>query len=339
MIINNQILISTSHNPWFNLAVEDYIFRAMPPNQRVLFLWRNSDTVVIGRAQNPWKECNIKKMEQDGVHLARRQSGGGAVFQDLGNTNFTFMAGKPDYNKEISTTIVLKALKDLGIAGRPNGRNDLVIGEGDEIRKFSGSAYRETRDRGFHHGTLLLRANLSRLANYLNPDPKKLQAKGITSVRSRVANLNSINPNIDHQLVCDAIVAAFRAYYSQSPEVEFISPEATPDMPGFSENFAVQKSWDWNFGKSPKFTHTLDERFNWGGVELHLDVKQAHIGAAQIFTDSLDPAPLEFLSEQLKGVVYHPDQIAACIDSVITEFPNNEGELTDIKNWLINAIV
>ncbi|MFT6927991.1 MAG: lipoate-protein ligase A [Psychromonas sp.] len=209
-----RILFSTSNDPWFNLAVEECIFRSMSADHRVLFLWRNANTVVIGRGQNPWKECNTAKMQQDGIKLARRQSGGGAVFHDLGNTNFTFMAGKPEYNKAVSTQIVLDALQTLGINGERNGRNDLVIKDADGIRKFSGSAYRETSDRGFHHGTLLLNADLSQLAHYLNPDPKKLQAKGISSVRSRVANLNTINPDIEHEIVCKAIVQSFCGYFS-----------------------------------------------------------------------------------------------------------------------------
>lgn len=108
-----RLLISDSYDPWFNLAVEECIFRQMPATQRVLFLWRNADTVVIGRAQNPWKECNTRRMEEDNVRLARRSSGG-AVFHDLGNTCFTFMAGKPEYDKTISTHIVLAALNSLG---------------------------------------------------------------------------------------------------------------------------------------------------------------------------------------------------------------------------------
>lgn len=178
-----RLLLSDSYDPWFNLAVEESIFRQMPATQRVLFLWRNADTVVIGRAQNPWKECNTRRMEEDNVRLARRSSGGGAVFHDLGNTCFTFMAGKPEYDKTVSTNIVLTALNALGVAAEASGRNDLVVKTAEGDRKVSGSAYRETMDRGFHHGTLLLNADLSRLANYLNPDKKKLQAKGITSVR------------------------------------------------------------------------------------------------------------------------------------------------------------
>lgn len=334
----SRILISHSNNPHFNLAVEDCIFRSMSADQRVLFLWRNADTVVIGRSQNPWKECNINKMEQDSIHLARRQSGGGAVFHDLGNTNFTFMAGKPEYNKEVSTEIVLQGLKRLGIEGYANGRNDLVVGEGEEMRKFSGSAYKETKDRGFHHGTLLLHADLSRLANYLNPDVKKLQSKGITSVRSRVTNLNSLYPAIDHQLVCDAIVEAFCEYFDEVPVIEEISPEALPDLPGFVEKFAQQQSWDWNFGKSPQFTHTLDERFKWGGVEVHLDLSNAKITAAQTFTDSLFPDPIEQLAGKLVGVTYRPDAIAACVDSVIESFPDHKADLEEMKDWLVKAV-
>lgn len=116
-----RLLISDSYDPWFNLAVEECIFRQMPATQRVLFLWRNADTVVIGRAQNPWKECNTRRMEEDNVRLARRSSGGGAVFHDLGNTCFTFMAGKPEYDKTISTTIVLNALNALASTLTPPG--------------------------------------------------------------------------------------------------------------------------------------------------------------------------------------------------------------------------
>lgn len=334
----SRILLSHSNDPHFNLAVEDCIFRSMPADQRVLFLWRNADTVVIGRSQNPWKECNINKMEQDNIHLARRQSGGGAVFHDLGNTNFTFMAGKPEYSKEVSTEIVLQGLKKLGIEGYANGRNDLVVGEGEDMRKFSGSAYKETKDRGFHHGTLLLHADLSRLANYLNPDLKKLQSKGITSVRSRVTNLNTLYPTIDHQLVCDAIIASFCEHFDETPTIEEISPEALPDLPGFVEKFGQQQSWDWNFGKSPQFTHTLDERFKWGGVEIHLDLKNAQITAAQTFTDSLFPDPIEQLAERLIGVTYRPGAIAACVDSLIESFPDHRGDLEEMKDWLVKAV-
>ncbi|WP_305812105.1 lipoate--protein ligase [Photobacterium leiognathi] len=333
-----RVFISQSTQPWFNLAVEDAIFRNMPADQQVLFLWRNADTVVIGRAQNPWKECNTGKMEQDGITLARRQSGGGAVFHDLGNTNFTFMAGKPQYDKNVSTNIVLSALKTLGINAKATGRNDLVVEVGEDERKFSGSAYRETMDRGFHHGTLLLNADLTRLANYLNPDKKKLEAKGITSVRSRVTNLSDINPDIHHDNVCEAIKEAFFSHYGERVEVEYISPENLPDMPGFSEKYQNQSSWEWNFGNTPQFMHSMDERFAWGGIELHLDVKKGQIIAIKTFTDSLDPAPIELLEAALLNIEYNASAIDNAIIALVKQHPEYTDTLNDIKQWLKNTI-
>lgn len=111
-----------------------------------------------------------------------------------------------------------------------------------------------------------------------------------------------------------------------------------PDLPGFLEKFEQQQSWDWNFGKSPQFTHTLDERFKWGGVEIHLDLSNAHITAAQTFTDSLFFDPIEQLSAKLVGVMYRPDAIAACVDSLIESFPDHKMDLEEMKAWLVKAV-
>ncbi|CAM3934738.1 lipoate--protein ligase A [Aeromonas bestiarum] len=333
-----RLLLSDSHDPLFNLAVEECIFRQMDPNQRVLFLWRNANTVVIGRAQNPWKECNTRRMEEDGVTLARRSSGGGAVFHDLGNSCFTFMAGKPGYDKSISTAIVLDALKRLGVSAFASGRNDLLVATPDGDRKVSGSAYRETQDRGFHHGTLLLDADLGRLANYLNPDPKKLAAKGISSVRSRVANLCELLPGIDHNQLSHALCEAFFAHYGEQVLPEHISPSQLPDLPGFADTFARQRSWEWNFGHALAFSHQLDERFGWGGVELHFDVEKGVIGRAQIFSDSLDPAPLDALAERLVGLAYRREAIAAGLSQLRADFPAQQAELDELSRWLLAAL-
>ncbi|MFD2178966.1 lipoate--protein ligase [Veronia pacifica] len=333
-----RVLISTSVNPLFNLAVEDTIFRSMPTDQKVLFLWRNDNTVVIGRAQNPWKECNTGKMEDDGITLARRQSGGGAVFHDMGNTNFTFMAGKPGYDKSVSTEIVLSALKSFGIDAYATGRNDLVVNIDDTERKFSGSAYREAMDRGFHHGTLLLSADMTRLANYLNPDKKKLAAKGISSVRARVINLSELVPEIEHQTVCQAIQQSFFNYYDEEVEPELISPEKLPDLPGFEEKFTTQSSWQWNFGNTPEFSHQLSERFDWGGVDVHLNVVKGKVTEAKIYTDSLDPSPLEFLSEKLVAQTYTEDGMRETIEWAIEVFPHHKEAMTELGEWLVKAI-
>jgi len=333
-----RLLLSDSYDPWFNLAVEECIFREMTTHQRVLFLWRNAETVVIGQAQNPWKECNTRRMEEDGIRLARRSSGGGAVFHDLGNTCFTFMAGKPEYDKSISTNIILNALKKLDIEASASGRNDLVVQTGEGERKVSGSAYRETADRGFHHGTLLLNADLSRLANYLNPDVKKLQAKGITSVRSRVANLNEFVPGIHHEQICEAVTAAFFEWYGASVEPEIISPDVFPDLPGFPERFARQSSWEWNFGKAPAFSHLLNERFTWGGVDIHFDIEKGNISRAQIFTDSLNPAPLLALADKLAGVRYHTTDVSLACRQIMSLYPAMQAELTELQAWLVRCV-
>lgn len=316
-----RLLLSDSYDPWFNLAVEESIFRQMPATQRVLFLWRNADTVVIGRAQNPWKECNTRRMEEDNVRLARRSSGGGAVFHDLGNTCFTFMAGKPEYDKTVSTNIVLTALNALGVAAEASGRNDLVVKTAEGDRKVSGSAYRETMDRGFHHGTLLLNADLSRLANYLNPDKKKLQAKGITSVRGRVANLVELLPGITHQQVCEAIQEAFFAHYGERVEAEVISPEKMPGLPNFAATFARQSSWEWNFGQAPAFSHLLDERFTWGGVELHFDVEKRPYHAHADFYRQPQPGAVGSAGRQATGMPLPRGYAAEGVRCITRGFP------------------
>lgn len=329
-----RLILSDSHDPWFNLAVEECIFRHMTTSQRVLFLWRNAQTVVIGRAQNPWKECNTRLMERDGIRLARRSTGGGAVFHDLGNTCFTFMSGKPEYDKSISTSIMLDCMRRLGVEARATGRNDLVIDTPDGERKISGSAYRQTADRGFHHGTVLLHADLRRLAHYLNPDTKKLQTKGIASVRSRVANVAEYVPGIDHDNLCQSVQQAFFAYYGESATPEHISPKNTPDLPGFVAQFRRQMSWSWNFGAAPTFRHLLDTRFTWGSVELHLDIENGEISRCCIFTDSLNPMPLEALAERLPGVAYQAKTMAACCRQLLALWPEERESLMAVADWL-----
>ncbi|MGO2304197.1 MAG: lipoate--protein ligase [Providencia sp.] len=333
-----RLLISESFDPWFNLAVEETIFRQMSADQRVMFLWRNADTVVIGRAQNPWKECNTRRMEEDNVRLARRSSGGGAVFQDLGNTCFTFMAGKPEYDKTISTQIIVNGLAQVGIDAQVSGRNDLVLNTDNGPRKISGSAYRETRDRGFHHGTLLINTDLNRLANYLNPDPKKLQAKGITSVRSRVANLCELVSDISHEKVCEGIINSFFSHYGETVVAEYISPDKLPDLPNFAETFAKQSSWEWNFGQAPAFSHYSDTRFSWGGIEFHFDIEKGVITRCQFYTDSLDPSPLEWMSNQLTGRVYQANTIRTLIQQMTQQWPDLAEQLADLEHWLVHEL-
>ena len=237
-----RILVSDTFDPAFNLATEDYIFRDMNPDEPVLFLWRNEKTVVIGRFQNPWTECHTQKIEEDGITLVRRQSGGGAVYHDLGNTNFTFMSSRATYDKEANSKLIIEALSYFGVTAFTSGRNDILATTSDGDKKISGSAFKETKDRCFHHGTLLIDADLSKLANYLNPHQKKLVSKGITSVRARVINLVEINPTITHETLSEKIIELFQQFHQTNAVVEHLSRhelEKSPQMMEYFKKYSI----------------------------------------------------------------------------------------------------
>lgn len=157
-------------------------------------------------------------------------------------------------------------------------------------------------------------------------------------MRSRVANLTEIDPAINYAAICDAVTESFFDYYQARCQPERISPAALPDLPGFTEQFARQSSWEWNFGRSPDFSHLLDTRFAWGGVEIHFDVERGVISRCQIFSDSLNPAPLEALATQLQGVAYRPDALAAAVARLQTAWPAQHEELSQLKSWLTASV-
>jgi lipoate-protein ligase A len=332
-----KVLISNSHNPWFNLATEDWIFKDLNPDTHVLFLWRNQETVVIGRFQNPWTECRVKDMDDDGVILARRQSGGGAVFHDLGNTNFTFLSSKENYSKEANTRIITNAIKQFGIDAYASGRNDILIThpEDKSERKISGSAFKEKKDRSFHHGTLLIDADLTKLGNYLNPDKKKLEAKGIKSVRSRVANLSHVCSDITHESLSKEIISEFFKYYQNECEVQILDEEALRNTTALMEYYNHLKDWNWRFGETPKFTHTMEERFTWGGIEAHLNVKHGVILAAKIYSDSLHPEMIEMLNKTFVGKHYNEVGLTSALEETKIELPMIGEYLDELKSWLV----
>ena len=187
-----------------------------------LFLWRNEPTVVIGRCQNPWKECNVQAMQAKGVHLARRSSGGGAVYQDLGNTNFTFLSSTENFDKIRNSGIIIDALSKWGLRATTSGRNDIVVGPDDAPLKISGAAYKLSPPRALHHGTLLIDVDMGALSALLNPNKLKLQSKGVASVAARVTNLKKLDAGITHETLSEAVIAAFCNHYSSGP----VTPQA-----------------------------------------------------------------------------------------------------------------
>lgn len=333
-----KVLISDSHSPQLNLATEEWIFHNMDPSSQVLFLWRNDNTVVIGRNQNPWSECNLAQMKEDKVNLARRTTGGGAVFQDLGNTNFTFLSPKDSYKRENNVQVIFDALKTFGIQGEASGRNDLLIPFPDGPRKFSGSAYREKKDRAFHHGTLLLHANLTRLGNYLTPNPKKLQAKGKESVRARVANLTEINPDVNHDLVAKAIVESFEKFYGAKADIEALNMTSLQQIPELKAQFDLLSSWEWLYGNTLEFSHKMDEYLSLGFFDFQFKVEDGVIKDLKIFTDCLYPAITEELTTALRGQLYRGEAVRDAFTQIRSNFTDLGDGLKELESWLCRQI-
>lgn len=303
-------VFTAEHNdPWFNLATEDWLFKTFPPDQHILFLWRNKPCIVIGRFQNPWNECNLAAMEQDGVVLARRQSGGGAVYHDLGNTNFTFMSPSSEYDIQRNFTIIIDALAKLGIKAIQSGRNDILV----EGKKISGSAFRKTSQRAFHHGTLLINSDMAKIPTYLTPDKAKLKSKGIRSVASRVANLTEFNPALTHDSLSEAILSSFFSTYGKTCEIEDLTIERLSKIESLYETYQKYADWNWRFGTTPQFDHPISGRFTWGGITLDFDVQSGKIHDVNIFSDALSVEFIEFLHTALPGTDYSMPAILAVL--------------------------
>ncbi len=266
---------STCTDPHYNLALEETLLNAAE-DCVILYLWQNQNTVVIGRNQNPWKECRTALLQQEGGHLARRLSGGGAVFHDLGNLNFTFLLPQEHYDLDRQLGVICDAVRSFGIDAQRSGRND-VLANG---RKFSGNAFYKNGRQAYHHGTILIDADMEKLGRYLNPSKAKLEAKGVDSVRSRVGNLRELNPDITIESMKAALTAAFSRVYGG--KVEKI--ELTPD-PELVERYG---RWDWNYGQKLPFTAQWEERLDFGCIRIEANVEHGIIRSAKVWTDAMD---------------------------------------------------
>ncbi len=342
---NNKIRIlkSTSLDPFVNLATEDWIFNELDPTQQVLYLWRNDKTVVIGKHQNPWKECHVNKMEQDGIFLARRRSGGGAVYQDMGNTIFTFLSPKEQYDKFINFEILKQALhSSYQIPTELSGRNDMI--ESVQKRKISGSAFKVGKDRAFHHGTLLLDVNMNALSNYLNPHKLKLASKGVASVTARVVNLKELNPSITHEGVCESIMEQFKMQYQSNCEIEEIKLETLQHDASWKKYYDELRDWNWRFGQTPQFSHNLETRFDQLGLfDVYFQVEKNIIKDCKIFSDTLYPILVELIQKQMIGAPYSKqgiEQVAVQVKQMLQQDAQLENKdllgqhVDQIMNWL-----
>ncbi len=288
--MNSFYLESSGFDPCRNLAIEEFLLN-QAQDAVILYLWQNENTVVIGKNQNPWKECKTTLLAQEGGTLVRRLSGGGAVFHDLGNLNFTFLLPQKDFDVDRQLTVIQRAVRHLGIDAQRSGRND-VLAQG---RKFSGNAFYKNGTAAYHHGTLLVEADLEKLGRYLSPSRAKLQSKGVDSVRSRVGNLRELNPEISIENLKEALLLEFSTLYG-TPQGMTLSPEDEAIIAALSEKY---RSWDWRFGRRLPFSCACESRFPWGSVEIQLQIDAGIVTAAKVYSDAMD----ESLAPRLEAVL------------------------------------
>ena len=283
----------------FNLAAEQYVFDALPRDRAYCLLWQNRSAVVIGKYQNTLAEINLPFVEENGIQVVRRLSGGGAVYHDLGNLNYSFIADAGDAGTldfQLFCAPVVRTLAALGVQAEVNGRNDITI----EGRKFSGNAQYLRGGRILHHGTLLFDSDLSVVARALQVDEEKIRAKGLRSVRSRVTNIRPLLPE-------DIPLPVFRKtllenILRETPGEEYRFTEA--DLASIE---ALRQSryarWDWNFGASPPCTLLKRRRFEGcGTVEAHIAVEHGRIESLRFMGDFFSAAEPEELAVRFTGL-------------------------------------
>ncbi len=307
------IYIATSHDCAANLAGEAYLIKE--DVEHILYLWVNDPCIVIGRFQNPYSECNLERMDADGVQLVRRKSGGGAVYHDRGNLCFTLIGKKDTSSKEENFALVLDALKRIGIDAELSGRNDIL----SQGKKISGNAFQSTPTKFCHHGTLLITSDLSVMANYLTPSSTKLASKAVKSVASRVGNLSEVKKDITTQEVEQALIEAFCDKYGPThvTPIDFKKlAEAQDDYKQFGDRSILLE-------KTPQFTHLVHHRYSWGECSLHMDVEKTKITQVRLFTDALDTSLPARIVKRLKGLTYAKSTLLeakdACDDEEVRE--------------------
>ena len=297
-----------SQDPSFNLAFEEFVLQ----NRRTgtyLLLWQNQNSIIVGLNQNTEAEINRPFVEAHGIRVVRRTTGGGAVYHDLGNLNYSFITDAADaehLERKQFVRPIVEALRGLGVAAEASGRNDILANG----RKVSGTAQRLLNGRILHHGTLLFDSNPEQIAGALRADPSKFQSKGISSVRSRVGNIRDF-------LDQDMDLPAFWAYLKRSLAG---AGNLTEDSLTAEELAAVRRlqaekydTWAWNFGRSPAYNLTERRRWDGGTLEVRLQVEQGCIRDVVFYGDFLALRPNGAVVSALRGCPFRKEDVAAAL--------------------------
>lgn len=303
-----QIIQSNTYDTCINLAFEEYFMQTVPEGEWILFWWQSDNAVVVGRNQNPYQECNLERLVADQVKLVRRLSGGGAVYHDLGNLNFSFISQTECFDPALHFDMILSGLFQLGVQGIFTGRNDLVA----EGRKFSGNAFIHSGERHLHHGTLLIASDVGKIENYLTVHHEKLETKGFDSIKARVINLTEIVPDLTAEDIIESVTHSLRKQIGC--EVALKQLDDTDKM--LAQAYVDKYYSDiWNLGDTPNFSCEMCHRFDWGSLQLGIEIEDGQIKKIKFSTDALDAESFATLSNEMVNMLLVPDLV---YDKIVT---------------------
>ena len=304
-------LKNPSTNPYYNMAFDEYCLESLPIDEPVFFLWQNRPAVIVGYNQEVNTEVNLDYLKEKGIDLVRRVTGGGAVYHDLENLNYTIVGRSEDLERDYPeyASLLAKALQTLGVPATLSGRNDILV----EGRKVSGFAKRVCKNRLMVHGTLMYNVDVDVLTNVLNPSTTKLQSKGIASVRSRVANLCDYLPEIpDIQTFSQRLEEILSNNYTDT-EYQLTETDLANIQRLTDKKFAT---WEWNYGRSPKATLVHSARLACGTVEIHLTLAENRIASCRFGGDFLGNLPASDVEKALTGIPYEINEIRKCLSKL-----------------------
>jgi len=298
-------------DPYFNMAFDEFCLNSLPVDEPVFYLWQNRPSVIMGFNQEVNTEVNLEYLRQNDIALVRRVTGGGAVYHDLGNLNYTIVGRSEDLERDYPeyAGLMMKALQELGVPATLSGRNDILV----DGKKVSGFAKRVCKNRLMVHGTLMFDVNLEVLTQALCPPATKLQSKGIASVRSRVTNLCEHLPHLANiQAFSQALERILSCQYTDE-EYRLSSDELASIQQLADEKFS---QWEWTYGHSPKATLTYSARLKCGTVEVHLTLTENRIASCRFGGDFLGNLPVTDVESALKGVIYDAEAISQCLSAI-----------------------
>ena len=306
--MSNYIYSAPTGDGWLNLARDGYFLENNKKGDVILYFYVNKNAVIIGRNQNAWKECNIANMDADGVQLVRRHSGGGAVFHDNGNLNFSFITDEKHYDLNRQMRVILNAVSKLGLKAELSGRNDITV----DGKKFSGNAFSLAKGNRSHHGTILVNADLTKLSNYLCVSKEKMRSKGIDSVRARVCNICELSSGLTVEAMCRLVIESFIEEYGAASEYVF-DGTALAEVEERRERLA---SWEWRFGKTPQFDFETDKRFSFGDTQIYFNSRNGVIRETKVYSDCLDTELTTEIENALTGVHFRKEEIKAALSKM-----------------------